>query len=643
MWVVCGLLLVVGAVAWRGGPLLGPVFFYELLRAARRRRTYFFRTLYATILLVLVCYVYLLWRNRFHWRNIDARLMAEFAASFFYSFAAVQFALVVLLTPATTASAIAEEKERKTLEFLLATDLNNREIVLSKLAARLANLVLLVLAGLPILSCLQFLGGVDPNLLLAAFAATGLTMLSLGSWGILNSVLARKPRDAIVRAYLGFAVYLILSGLSWLLLIPRYGLASFPSHDGWDSPVTLQDVVEWLNAGNFVSALSRLANHVGRGGGSLDDVLWERLGEYALFHGLVALACTTWAVGRLRTVALKETYQQPRRPGFFRRRPRRRPAIGNRPMLWKEVVIEPGFRLTRIGRLILGLLVLLSFVPAATMIHRFIDIYVNPQNWGWMSRYYSPWEYLGRQINEWVRSLGTIVATLMLLAVAIRAASTISGERDRQTLDTLLITPLDSDTILFAKGLGSILSVRWLWLWLGAIGLVGLATGGLHPLAVPLLVLAWFVYAVVFTLVGLCCSMLGRSSLHATLWTVFLTVGISVGHWVLMGLCCFGPLSLMNVREHEWEWLVLAEIGQTPPAVLGCLAFYDRDLENLMRSSPSNEAFRFGVSCLFGIASWALLALALWRWSSQRFRALAGLKPHPRSPLLLGTTSRSSP
>ena len=104
---------------------------------------------------------------------------------------------VTLLTPAYVAGAIAADKEKRTLEFLFATDLRNREIVLSKLGARLANLVLFLLAGLPILSFVQFLGGVDPNLVLAGFAATGMTMLGLAAVSILFSVICRRPRDAI--------------------------------------------------------------------------------------------------------------------------------------------------------------------------------------------------------------------------------------------------------------------------------------------------------------------------------------------------------------------------------------------------------------------------------------------------------------
>src|SRR5438105_13980589 len=98
--------------------------------------------------------------------------------------------LVALVAPGYTAGAIAEEKDRRTLEAVLATDLRNREIVLSKLVVRLANLTLMLLTGLPIWALLQFLGGIDPDLVLAGFLATGVTMASLASLSILNSVYA---------------------------------------------------------------------------------------------------------------------------------------------------------------------------------------------------------------------------------------------------------------------------------------------------------------------------------------------------------------------------------------------------------------------------------------------------------------------
>src|SRR5262249_26224938 len=143
------------------------------------------------------------------------------------------------------------------------------------------------------------------------------------------------------------------------------------------------------------------------------------------------------------------------------------------------------------------------------------------------------WAALARDINMWVRFLGTMVACLLLLAVAARAASSVSNERDRQTLGGLLTRPPETKTILLAKWLGSITSVRRGWLWLGAIYGVGLVTRGLEPIALVLLLLAWLVYAGVVSIMGLWFSIVCRTTLRATILTLISAVAAGVGHWLL--------------------------------------------------------------------------------------------------------------
>ena len=190
--VLWGLLIVAAAGLLRRGwvQLFGPVLFYELLRIGRRGRYVAVRCLYALALLAFLLCVYAVWLDtvRIVRGEMTTHDLALFAASFFYVFSGVQLGIVFLLTPAYTAGVLAEEKERGTLEALLATDLRDREIVLGLFIARLLNLTLLLLTGLPILSLLQFMGGVDPNLVVTAFVAAGCTMVSLASVSILQSV-----------------------------------------------------------------------------------------------------------------------------------------------------------------------------------------------------------------------------------------------------------------------------------------------------------------------------------------------------------------------------------------------------------------------------------------------------------------------
>src|SRR5207245_10764502 len=104
---------------------------------------------------------------------------------------------------------------------------------------------------------------------------------------------------------------------------------------------------------------------------------------------------------------------------------------------------------------------------------------------------------------------------------------------------------------------------------------VGMVTLGLTPLAVPLVVMAWLVYATVFAGVGLWFSMSCKTSMRATMWTIVSVIGLSVGHWVLMSMCCYLPLSASTtMRGRDIEWLTKLEAGQTPPFVLGYFALH---------------------------------------------------------------------
>ena len=120
------------ALRWaRLFPLFGPVLVYDLVRTARRTRYFYARILYASILGVMLFWgffmEYMEAERHGGLRNND---LARFSSGFFYVFMFVQFGLVALLTPAYTAGAIADEKKRRTLPYLLATDLRDREIVL---------------------------------------------------------------------------------------------------------------------------------------------------------------------------------------------------------------------------------------------------------------------------------------------------------------------------------------------------------------------------------------------------------------------------------------------------------------------------------------------------------------------------------
>ena len=188
--------------------LLGPIFSFEMLTASRRVRYFVVRGLYGMVLAAALC---LVWMSVFHGPRFYSTqnsntiaLSARFMANFFVTFSIMQLLAAVGLGPAIAAGTIASERERRTIEYLFAADLGNAEIVLSKLAARFLQIMIILLAGLPILAVAMLQGGIAPEALLAVYVVTFSTVITVASLSIAVSVWSARARDAVIRAYLVF-------------------------------------------------------------------------------------------------------------------------------------------------------------------------------------------------------------------------------------------------------------------------------------------------------------------------------------------------------------------------------------------------------------------------------------------------------
>jgi ABC-type transport system involved in multi-copper enzyme maturation permease subunit len=637
--------------------LLGPVLFYDLVRQARRSRYIMLRCLYAGALAFVLYWLYyhtvvapprspIPIRIRGVWypagmsgagpvSTPNRVLLTTFAEQFFNQFMILQFAVVLVLAPVYAASCITEEKERKTLEHLLATDLSDREIIFSKLLARVANLGLIVGAGLPILSAVQILGGIDPGLVLAGFAVTAITMVSLTSLSLLASVCAKKSRDAILVTYLVLGAYIALGYL--VLQLQKTPWAAARGLTVGNQTWALADLFERFNAGNLPVVLGELQLRW-VAGTSLASLVVVMLRNYLIFHAIVAACCTLWSIRRLRRLALTQS-SRPAVAAAVVPRPRIRPRLALQPMVWKEIFVEQVYRPRRLTWILFAFLFVLSFLPGLWVyLNRYLDYWLSDYTWMTPPSVRGLWANDPDDWNSWARLASTILASVMLLAVAARASTSISGERERDTLDALLAAPLRSHDILFGKWLGSLLSVRWVWLWLGAIWLVAIANGGLHPLAVPLSIIIWLVYASFLAGLGLWFSIVCRTSLRALFYTLgaaaLLYGGSFLGAWALYYLLPFAAV--------RWLASVLTGIQSsfTPPVVFYWVGASPRELNSV------GSEMKILVS-LFGLFLWALAALFLWTITRSRFRRITSRmsyrRPRPRAALLLDSWGPTGP
>jgi ABC-type transport system involved in multi-copper enzyme maturation permease subunit len=526
--------------------LCGPVFLYDLVRLSRRGKATFFvaRSLYVSALLVLLVLIYALQTGQHSPFELWSALCmgfplaqsraSSFASEFCHALLATQLAVAVLLTPAFTAGAISEDRERRTLEFLLTSDLSSREIILGKWLAYLARPALVLVAGLPVLGVVQLLGGVDPDLILAAFAATFLTMASLGAVGMLVSLHTARPYAAILFTYGITAGYYLLSGC------PTGSL-------GLDAV---------LGAGNPLIALARLEHGIASGR-SLEWLPHIFL-DYALFHGVITFLALTCCIRQLRrprvrtlqdaaeALLRRHVSQLPPAAAFEAAQAKvplaatlpQRPEVSAHPILWRELYVETGLSQTRD---FFGFLLTASIWVGVILIGMSLLLVVlNDPSF----------------LSEWVRWVGTSVACLLLLGVALRAAGSFTRERERRTLDNLLASPLSDQNIVSCKLLGSLLSVRRGFFCLALVWLLGIVSGCLKPYAVPVLLVIWVGYAFLAASVGVFCSLYSRSTWRATVLTLLIVPAC----WVLPDLLC------LPVFSPPEALMFFASVGQ-PDAV----------------------------------------------------------------------------
>jgi len=281
-------------------------------------------------------------------------------------------------------------------------------------------------------------------------------------------------------------------------------------------------------------------------------------------------------------------------------------------MLCKELHCEGNARTTWIGWFLFSMLLAATFLPAFIIIYNArLDQY-QP-----VTRY----DGLAVYMNRWGRMCNVVVGSLTILAVAVRASNSITSERDKQTLDTLLTTPLDSTAILHAKWLGSLLGGRLALVWLAAIWALGIVTGGLHMLALPFVLAAWVVYASFAATLGCWFSVVCKTSMRATVLTILAAIGLGVGHW-LPWMCC-GPLMATSRSSPEvQQHLFMAHAGVlTPPVVLGVLPFSAVELEHLDRRQDRELVELAGFS-LVGLLVWSIGTAVLYASTSMRFRTM---------------------
>jgi hypothetical protein len=609
----------------------GPFLRRELTTSVRQGGAYHDRIAALVLVMAIVAGYMVAWRW-FGWERASVEGAAVFGWSTFGLIVVAQVCLAITTAARQVAPAIASERDRKSLDAVLATRLSAADVVLGAMAAGLFRYANGLAATLPVVVLVVFLGGIDLRLVWLAGAGLASTAFAAAALAVVASVGGRTGVRAVASAAGLIGAWLVLP-----LLVAVLKAGVWPSGPRWIAPAAL-----WGLDSSPIGVGADLFGLVPRPGS-----LVERVVRMIALQVAGGSALTLWAVWRLRP-ASRSLYDDDVRT-LIRRlsraigRRRSRPPCGDDPVLWNELHANRcAGGPARVAR---GLVYLVGYGLLAWGTSWF----ARPAFEELAERGYGPAReaFAMPDGNAFARVVvdKTIVSAgasdpgqarlifnvalrqasgwfLMLYVVTIAsgAAAGVTAERDRDTWLGLLATTLTGWEIVRAKLIGAAWKSREGGCVLVALWTVGLLAGAVHPLGFLAAVAGLAASYGFFAALGVSLSMRVGPRRKASDLITLLYPLVTVSSLVI----------LLPGRAG-----VVLSAGSVP-FLASCSLFSYEDVHAAIQSGPFPQFavrsdFKTGVGARLVMATWLLGTLAqaagtvyLTRSLCREFDAIAG-------------------
>jgi len=606
---------------------IAPILFRELVTAARRGRLQADRASYAALLLTIVLGTFGAWYY-VEGGQVSHHLMARVGWQSFL-WILVAHAFVIMGGAIKGAQSIAAEKDRRTLDFVLATPLGNAEIVVGKLAACLAGFFATVGAGLPVVLLLNVLGGVDLRLILlayAGFASTVFFVVAVSIWISTGAPGARRATSVSM-----------LCIFAWLF-VPVF-VPVFLPRTGFSLPGFLFTANAWLLASSPVGVMNRFVGGAPSASGLVHAVAW--MAGLQVAGGIVLLL---GAVARLRSAYRVNLGGDGFGLGAARQRPvwrfRPRPPVSDDPILWREMYTSRSGIVAKLFGLLIAsaMYAILAYWTFFFARRAFVELWRNGYASGLMTaerpeynlmiRFFltgpdanAPPDLARVDFNLFLRYATTPLVFLLTLVTVGVAAELIAIERTRETWNSLIATPLAPREIARSTMLASLWRLRGLFLTLLVLWTIGLLAGAIHPLGFLLASLAVAAWTWLLLVLGLLASLRAKDQTAATNRSLSL---------LILPLVSAALPFLLPARISSVLW----GAGSTPFVTWLSLVSY-RDVSAALHYSVYPHLAWAGIAtgegassvlaaCLLGIILPALGGLWSWRHLLAHFDRLIG-------------------
>jgi len=408
----------------------GPVFAREIATTPRNWKLYFSRALYIAALFGLVLTAWLILLGAQDVRSLGD--LARFGSAVFALLAPLQMAMAIAFSALLTTAAVAQEKDRRTLDLLLMTRMTNTELVLGKLFASMLGVIVFVIAAIPLLMLIALLGGVSYMQVLRVVGVTIAAAILAGSLGSTVALWREKTFQSLALTALLLLFWLIGGEVV---------AGGFLGDQWWGlSTVAWAEAVSPLRAIlAAVQPLPVVPTAVSWIGGTVN--------LFILLTFILAILVNLWGITRVRVwnpaqeVQTKATRTSgdldpaavtSASPATKRRRTSKR--VWDNPILWREVctwAYGKKIVVVRIAYLIVFAIcgvALLSFLSdPAGIPHRYATL---------------------------LPALAKPIVPLMVLGLILvnaLAVTSLTNERDLRALDLLLVTDLSAKEVIYGK------------------------------------------------------------------------------------------------------------------------------------------------------------------------------------------------
>lgn len=184
---------------------LNPILNKELTIGARSIKMSIHLMIYNLIMGAIAIVTMMMLENDSRYGGADYQtLMALFPI-----LATVQCFIILFMIPILTASSIAGERERQTLDVMLTTPVRPMSIVLGKVMSAMAQVLMYVVSSVPIMSLAFIIGGMPWSYVFGFIAMVIYASFYVGAVGVYCSAKRKKTITSVISSFIIIGVVMI--------------------------------------------------------------------------------------------------------------------------------------------------------------------------------------------------------------------------------------------------------------------------------------------------------------------------------------------------------------------------------------------------------------------------------------------------